>query len=471
MVSPTHERDRSMKTRFFIAAFSIGCLLLQVPSYAQDSTTQAPATPKIEWTGLAGLVEGQFVKCKYYADAGAPMPFRPWITNMYTRLGLKATINPRFAMTIIPQIKLWNDTWNWVWMNSSNAANNPFNQHATVSLFEADASINFGSTDAIAATISAGVIPYKYNQDVKNLGEYLFRSGEHPAYIMTSFDQAYVSLTGFRVNTEISNMLSLDLFFTSETQVQPINDWSLSFLLGYKLPGYLDAGAGIMFDRLLPTVELLDKGRGDRLNTFKTSTGQLDTITWGGTKVVARLSIDPKGFLPSSISWIFGKEDGKIYGEAAILGLKSFSAYKDSTNPVNGQPVTGYYTIDSSNNYYSDIMQRIPIMIGFNVPTCKVLDYLSAELEWYGWPYSPSLYDLENFNNILPKPTGRDYKGSHWKYSFNVRKTVLGNISLIGQIARDHTRHDVYYNGNTDVNEVFQNVDEWGWWLKLQYAF
>ena len=44
----------------------------------------------------------------------------------------------------------------------------------------------------------------------------------------------------------------------------------------------------------------------------------------------------------------------------------------------------------------------------------------------------------------------------------------MGNLSVIGQIARDHTRHDVYYYGNTDVDEIFQQKDEWGWWLKLQ---
>ena len=51
---------------------------------------------------------------------------------------------------------------------------------------------------------------------------------------------------------------------------------------------------------------------------------------------MARLAFDPKGFLPSNLSEIFGKEDGKIYGEAAILGLNSITAYKDSTNPNNG---------------------------------------------------------------------------------------------------------------------------------------
>jgi hypothetical protein len=245
---------------------------------------------------------------------------------------------------------------------------------------------------------------------------------------------------------------------------------SLSLLLGYKLPGYLDLGAGIMFDRLIPlSGELFKPYDTEKNNIYESSTGQIDTFSWGGTKVMARLSFDPKGFLPSNISNIFGKEDCKIYGEVAILGMTNIIAYMDSLD-VNGQPVQGHEVIDSSKNFYSNIWQRIPIMFGFNIPTFRLLDYLSIEGEWYGWPYSPNLYNFEDFFWILPKPNGIG-TGSKWKFSFNLKKTVWDHVSIIGQIARDHTRHDVYYTALTDVNEIFQKQDEWGWWLKLQYNF
>jgi hypothetical protein len=459
-----------MQIRYIFASFLIGCLLFQVPSLAQDSAGVASAT-KFEWTGMAALVEGQFVKCNYYLDGGA-MPFRPWLTNEYVRVGLRASLNPHFRIAVIPQIKLWNDTWDWTHMNAGSAANNPLNQHSTISLADAEGIFSFGSPDVLLYTVAAGVIPYKYDSEAKNLGEYLFRTGEHPAYIETFFDEAYATMSGLRVNAEIFRTLSVDLFLTTETEIQPMSDWSLSFLLGYKVPGYVDIGVGAMFDRLIPAVPILDKndGGGGRPNTFKTSTGQVDSFSWGGTKIVAHLSVDPKGFLPSNISRIFGKEDGKIYGEAAILGVKNITAYKDSTDPNSGLSVPGHYVIDSANNFYSDIKQRIPVMAGFTIPTFKFLDYLSAELEWFGWPYSRNLYNLENFKYILPKPIGKS-NASSMKFSFNMKKTVWKRISVIGQIARDHTRHDVYFNGNVDVDEVFQMPDEWGWWLKLQYNF
>ena len=457
-----------MKSRFLFVLIFSACLFPAIQLFAQDSTS-----PGIQLTGMASLVEGQFVKCKYYLDAGdGTMPFRPWVTNEYARLGIKAAINRHLSMIIIPQLKLWNDTWDWKNMNSSGAANNPLSQHATFSLADAEGIFSFDIGDAAAFNIATGVMPYKYDYEAKNLGEYLFRTGEHPAYILGSFDEAYATLTGLRINAEIFKNFSMDLLFTTETQVQPINDWSLSFLVKYKLPQYIDAGAGVMFDRMIPVSGLLDKSDGGAgsPNTYYTSSGQLDSFSWGGTKVMAHLSIDPKGFLPEDIANIFGKEDVKFYGEAAILGVKNITAYMHPTDDNTGLVDTTQLIVDSSKNYYSNMSKRIPIMFGFNVPTFNVLDYLSTEFEWYGWPYSSSIYDLENFKYLLPKPRGVS-SASHWKYSFNLKKIFWERVSIIGQIARDHTRHDVYYNGNTDVMEVFQDNSDWGWWLKLQFNF
>ncbi len=445
----------------------MGCLCYRVPLSAQDSAV----APKIEWSAMAAIEEGQFVKAEY---TDGPMSIRPWLNDEYARLGIKATINQHFSVSIIPQIELWNDDWDWTLTSTPLSeyyqANelNPLTQHATVTLADAEGIYRFGNNDGVAISLAGGVIPYKYDEEARNLGEYLFRTGEHPTYIFNSFDQAYVTLTGFRANAEICRNLSLDLFVTTETQVEPLNDWSLSLLAGYKLPGLLDAGAGVMFDRLLPAVTILDKQTEGLLGTYYTSSGQLDTFSWGGTKLMARASFDPKGLLPADFPKIFGKEDGIIYGEAAVLGLTNITPYTHPLNPNNGQPDTTKFVLDSAYNFYSDIKQRIPVMFGFNVPTFNLLDYLSVEVEWFGDPYAPGLYTEEGFKYFLPLPNGTDPTISHWKYSFNFRKTLLDHVSLIGQIARDHTRVDAFYLPNYDPDEIFQLKDEWGWWLKLQ---
>ena len=448
-------------------------------TFAQDTVA-----PKIEVMGKAAIEEGQFVKCDYThlpngqnGQSGGysreVMPFSPWLNDEYAQVGVKATLNSHISAVISPQIRLWNDTWDWKTMGENGSAANPFIQHMTVSLADAEGIYSCGSRDAVAWTIAAGVMPYKYDPESKNLGEYLFRTGEHPAYIQTSFDDAYATLTGLRLSAGMPGGLSLDLMLTQETQIIPINDWSLSFLAGYKVPNFLDIGAGIMFDRLIPVSGQLDNPVNG--NTFYTGNGTLDTLSWGGTKVMARVALDPKGLLPADFPKIFGREDGILYAEAAILGLKNIQAYKQA---IAGGDTS--YVINDSMNFYSDIKQRIPVMFGFNVPTFKLLDYVSVELEWYGWPYSPSLYNYQNLAYTLPQPiiptlnaTGQTAlytRGNDWKYSFNFRKTIWGSLSVIGQVARDHTRHDAYYAEFADPEEVFLQNDEWGWWLKLQYS-
>jgi hypothetical protein len=396
-------------------------------------------------------------------------------------VGVRATLNSHLSAIICPEIKLWNDTWDWTTMGENGSASNPFIQHMTISLADAEGIYTCGSRDAFAFTLAAGVFPFKYDLESKNLGEYLFRTGEHPAYIETSFDDAYATLTGLRMNAQMFNNLSLDVLLTQETQVMPINDWSLSVLAGYKVPNLLDVGAGIMFDRLIP-VQPSQAEAPAAGNTYYTSNGTLDTLSWGGTKVMARASFDPKWFLPSDIAKLFGKEDGVLYAEASILGLNSITAYAKNAS--------GNLVIDSNMNFYSDIKQRIPRMVGFNIPTFKMLDYLSVELECYGWPYSPSLYNYQNLVYTLPQPiiptvttdtgvapnTGTVKQtllhttANNWKWSFNARKTIWGSFSIIAQVARDHTRHDAYYAQYADPEEVFLQNDEWGWWVKLQYS-
>ena len=468
-----------MKNCFLHPLLWLCCLAFATSSFTQDTVV-----PKIEPFTKAALVEGQFVKSHYYYSGSGinnvreVMPFRPWINNAYAQVGVKATLNAHFSVVISPEVRLWNDTWDWNVMGN-NGAPNPFSQHVTVSLAEAEGIVNFGSKDALTYTVEFGTMPYKYDLDVKNLGEYLFRSGEHPAYIQNTFDGAYATVTGLRLNAQMFDRLSLDLFLTQETKVMPMNDWSLSVLAGFKVPSMLDVGAGVMFDRLIPVAGMLDKPamKGGGQDTFFTSSGALDSLEFGGTKVMARISIDPKGLLswllPADIYNLFGKEDGKIYAEASILGVKSFSTYKRS---VAGIDTT--YVIDSMMNFYSDIKQRIPVMVGFNVPTLKLLDYLSVEVEWFDWPYAPSLYDYSNLNWAIPKPLVPKENGvamlytrsNKWKYSVNARKTVWGRLSIIGQIARDHTRHDAYYSAFADPEEAFLQKGEWGWWLKLQYS-
>jgi hypothetical protein len=188
---------------------------------------------------------------------------------------------------------------------------------------------------------------------------------------------------------------------------------------------------------------------------------------------MGRISFDPKGLLSGSAVNIFGKEDCKIFAEAAILGTTDYTAYK-YRDPRNGDSTI---ILDSLRNYYSKLKDRVPVMFGMNFPAFKLLDVVSIQGEWYGWPYTDALYyQTKAGQNATPVPiylnySRDDYKKDNWKWSVYFKKTLFQHFSIIGQLARDHSHHDSYYEILKDDNEVFTRPNEWGWWLKLQYNF
>src|SRR5512136_1140347 len=131
-----------MKNRFIRKTLILCGFALAAPAFAQDA-----AAPKIEPFIKAALVEGQFVKSHYTYNATSyysrkAMPFRPWISNEYAQVGVKATINEHFCVVISPEVRLWNDTWDWSVMGN-NGAPNPFSQHVTVSLADAEGIVSY----------------------------------------------------------------------------------------------------------------------------------------------------------------------------------------------------------------------------------------------------------------------------------------------------------------------------------------
>ena len=98
-------------------------------------------------------------------------------------------------------------------------------------------------------------------------------------------------------------------------------------------------------------------------------------------------------------------------------------------------------------------------------------------IEFYSNPYRNAYYDL-NFKSQLPIPpvprgeyTEIDFKNDNWKWSIFAQKTFSKNIKVLGQIARDHMRHDIIYNAQRDEEEIFTRNHEFYWALKLECSF
>src|SRR6185295_7047841 len=105
--------------------------------------------------------------------------------------------------------------------------------------------------------VGLGIFPYKYNPDASNLGEYLFRSGPYPTYIMTGsyvfLNNSAASLQGLKSFFTLGKNLSADVFLTTETTMPPLYDLSLAAMVKYRVAeGLLDLGAGVNFKRLIP---------------------------------------------------------------------------------------------------------------------------------------------------------------------------------------------------------------------------
>ena len=239
---------------------------------------------------------------------------------------------------------------------------------------------SFGDPAVFKGEIGVGLMPYKYNRDAWSLGEYLFRSGTYPGYLITDFDWAVARLTGFRVSTVAFGGLKNDLLFTVNMEYPPFRDGNLSWIGSYTYRNMVDIGAGVSFCSILSADERLTTP--SNLENFQRSDTTIDPVygtpiitdhyyTFRGTKLMGRLALDLLFFLKEAplfsfngIPFGFTRDDGRLYAEVAVLGVE------------NQKPL------------YGDIKERMPVMFGFNFPTFGLFDALSLQAEYYGYPYA-----------------------------------------------------------------------------------
>ncbi len=292
-------------------------------------------------------------------------------------------------------------------------------------------------------SVTAGNFAYDYNPDVKNLGLYMLRGPVYPGLLMSGFEEFDTDSTkgiqtGFKVHLSMGNFTQ-DVLLLNERILPPLFDWSLAYAAKYRSFGALDVGGGVNFYRIVPNSKPLETPGHLNANSLTAtnyyevgSGGDTTFFTHQGVKLMAMFSFDPKRWI--AFSDILGAEDLKIYGEVAVLGLKNYGTY------------------------YDDVKERIPVMVGFNVPTFGILDVFSLEVEYYASPFKNDLGNIGNPNAIVapwmwqnaltpiasPGPVSpgayADSTADNWKWSVFARKTVAKHIQFTAQIANDHTR-------------------------------
>ena len=320
--------------------------------------------------------------------------------------------------------------------------------------------------------LKAGIFPFKYNEDAKNLGEYLFRTYTYPTVIFTGglvlVNSAGAQLNGFDANTQLGGFKN-DLLLTTQTDRVPSPSLSLTDIVSYNFRDFFTVGAGFMFDNFytpdgtaegiaedtMPGVGnnewyfTLKNGSKVLASTYIQSgdtTAIADTghFTFVGQKAMVRASLNLGKLVHSSL---LSDPDLRLYFEGILMGISNY--------PV----------------YYQSMKNRIAYMFGLNLPTFHMLDFLSVEIEYCQNPYADNFqHATESLTPIPDDPNLEEFANSdNVKWTVYARKTVLKGFALSAQVANDHMRL-VDYFGRTNPASVMQRPKNWYWVLQMTYS-
>jgi hypothetical protein len=317
--------------------------------------------------------------------------------------------------------------------------------------------------------LKAGVFPFKYNENAKNLGEYMFRTYTYPTAIftggLTKVNSAGVQLNGFNLNTKLGGF-SNDLLLTLKTDQMPSAALSLTEIISYSIGGVLTLGTGLMIDNFYDPTKITSGDYSD-LNLYYTlKNGQkklkkvfpnsgedafdpaVDTatdstrLTYSGKKLMVRGSMDFGRLINTSI---LSDKDLILYFEGILLGTEN-------------RPF-----------YYKKQADRMVYTLGFNFPTFHILDLLSFEWEYCSNPYANDVSNAVRLLTPIPNPSGVEFNGDNVKWTVYAQKMIYPGFSITGQVANDHLRLVDYFGHTNDV-ALMPYRKNWYWAVQLGYA-
>jgi hypothetical protein len=375
---------------------------------------------------------------------------------------------------------------NILWWPFGGEVNQPFERIVRVepALSVAKLQANFKKAQSWSGFVEIGYFPYKYNQDARNLGEYLHRSGTYPGYLMTTenwqlMNGARTYKTGVHGRlSHLGDRLSHDVTLFLETEIDPIGDITPGYEINLNL-GFLEVGAGCALNHYLSFhPSQLEPKDENHMNTYveldyTVTTPQGDsavryagpmsslpaniqtdiedslitprvTSHWShrGIKLMGKAALNPGLYLPEGL---LGPEDLRIFMEVAVLGL------------------------EDKEYFYETLSERVPVMFGVNLPTFRLIDLLCVQIERYDSPY----------NNFLPYnelslPTWQDGEEpktrDDWKWSVYAMKTINRLFKLHVQVANDHLRTLKYDRIKSNV-PLTRNPTHWYYLAKLEFGF
>ena len=417
-----------------------------------------------DFSGYVAYQDGEIVKGQYGASTVDILDHQ-WQNFLFGGFGLTATVNKRLQIVAGTECEVAQAILDRTTINLYAGDLDSYNMFYKFYPDQLRGTYTFGDLDKPFLKATLGYFKFTYDHDAKSLGEYLFRAVSYPGYIIDNFASVYARLPGLCLEfTPVSN-LKIDGMLTSETQY-PVGDMTPSLLAGYGIGGkenhpLFEVGAGVSLSRIISVNKSLTSPRYQQdlvvVNdtTFTLNNGAVDTTvvsdsvypSFASTKIMARFSFDPKQFFGGP--GIFGDQDLKIYGEGCILGTKNY------------------------HGMYPDMGRRTPIMLGFNFPAFKLLDVLSAEVEWYNSQYSNNF----QYTYYLPIKAPWPYQNSTteptfypWYWDVYFEKTLIYGLKVMGDIGRTH----YFATGNLFIKPMREECPSHGDWqftLRGQFSF
>ena len=356
-----------------------------------------------------------------------------------------------------------------------------------------------GDPEAQSLRIDAGFFPFQPTTLNRNLGGYLLRGPVYPGILFSEFeakslDTTVANILGAHVRHGVGNVFTHDLIMRSEIEFPPVFDLSFIYLATVRPAPALELGAGVNFYRALamrPRATDLDKRdfqiedpsdglpglaqanpylgnyayiRRRQPDPAKPDSIVKDTIMLShrGIKLMGRFAFDPKPLLGLE-GW--KPMDLKLYGEAAIIGVKDYPGV------------------------YPRIMERIPLMAGFGIPTLGLLDECVLEAEYYPAPFRDDYRRIMteaspipmNNNSYEPKRAEgqagdvHNMRSDDYKWSLYVSRTFGGCLKLSLQAANDHFRPLTHLNAEPTLVERLESASttqkDWYLMFRIGYAF
>lgn len=429
-------------------------------------------TPEI----YIGFHTGQYVRARYRPFNGQNQTLSHlWIGDMIGRAGLKATPNEWLTLKAGIDARLWLNKWP---TSQKQDHNGTISSNKDIYLHEAYGLFSFlNDWDHGGLEITLGQFPYKYNPDVRDLGEYLFRTGTYPIYIKNDFDFPLARLSGLRVGFDFDTPVKLfdhsvagfhlDGLLLTEREMAPFHDFTLAFIGSVNAFKAVELGGGLSFAHLWSVDDSSTTPKSVYNSYVDTTVGDTGYYTFKGTKVMLRAALDPVFFLRGKegfLSDFFGAEGLKFYTEMAFLGIEEYPA--DEVNNPYG---------------YMSLKEKRPVLLGFTIPMWKVLDVFAVEFEHFDSPYPNSYNEIMAHNLPTPFQINQNdlvydstaYRNDRWKFCVYAKKNIGQHVGLIFQASRDHQgwETDPLNWKNRDYEEAFVKWNEWSWHFKTEYRF